>query len=771
MLAFLFLCSVFITHGVRGQTTSEMETETSSGVVSCGGYFYGSSGTFSSPNYPNHYPNNADCIWYIRPNRQIVELKFFNVNTECSYDDIYVYDGSYTGSRLLGKFCYSNRTTFYSTQQYLTVRFRSDSSVNYPGFYATYSVVAEGLCENNCGYQVGNCSCSASCEYWGKCCADYREVCLATTVPTAPTSSTGHISCRYNCGSHLGSCSCSSSCRYYGNCCHDYYSYCESTTNSPSSARPSCRYNCGSYMGSCSCSSSCEYRGNCCPDYYSYCSSTTNSPTAAQPSCRYNCGYYLGNCSCASSCRYYGSCCHDYYSYCSSSTNRPVTARPSCRYNCGSHMGSCSCSSSCQYYGNCCHDYSYYCAATTPPVSSCGGALWNSGTFSSPNHPGYYHDNAYCLWQLRASYDQRIFLAFTYLQLENCCSCDYISVYDGPSVNSQFLGKVCNNSLSTFYSSSNYMTVVFRTDGSVVGRGFSAEFMSSLNPNSGRVDCSSDNMNIVIDRSYLNSLGYDGHNLYLDDPYCRPQVSSYQVVFSFPLNTCGNVRKFVNGKVVYTNTLRGFPSTHGEITRQSHLKMKVNCLMQPDSVSQTLFVVHPKNISSISGSGRYNTSMAFYTSSSFYYEVTEVPYEVTLNQNLYVQVNMRRPDSSLVLFLDTCVASPTPFDFHTRAYYLVRDGCRVDNTYQPISTGTSYRARFTFRAFQFLRATDSVYLQCKVVICPASDGNSRCRRGCSRRVARELESEHHSQTLVLGPIKLKESEKKKEEEPEKQNKA
>ncbi|XP_017283111.1 deleted in malignant brain tumors 1 protein isoform X3 [Kryptolebias marmoratus] len=681
MLAFLFLCSVFITHGVRGQTTSEMETETSSGVVSCGGYFYGSSGTFSSPNYPNHYPNNADCIWYIRPNRQIVELKFFNVNTECSYDDIYVYDGSYTGSRLLGKFCYSNRTTFYSTQQYLTVRFRSDSSVNYPGFYATYSVVAEGLCENNCGYQVGNCSCSASCEYWGKCCADYREVCLATTVPTAPTSSTGHISCRYNCGSHLGSCSCSSSCRYYGNCCHDYYSYC------------------------------------------------------------------------------------------SSSTNSPVTARPSCRYNCGSHMGSCSCSSSCQYYGNCCHDYSYYCAATTPPVSSCGGALWNSGTFSSPNHPGYYHDNAYCLWQLRASYDQRIFLAFTYLQLENCCSCDYISVYDGPSVNSQFLGKVCNNSLSTFYSSSNYMTVVFRTDGSVVGRGFSAEFMSSLNPNSGRVDCSSDNMNIVIDRSYLNSLGYDGHNLYLDDPYCRPQVSSYQVVFSFPLNTCGNVRKFVNGKVVYTNTLRGFPSTHGEITRQSHLKMKVNCLMQPDSVSQTLFVVHPKNISSISGSGRYNTSMAFYTSSSFYYEVTEVPYEVTLNQNLYVQVNMRRPDSSLVLFLDTCVASPTPFDFHTRAYYLVRDGCRVDNTYQPISTGTSYRARFTFRAFQFLRATDSVYLQCKVVICPASDGNSRCRRGCSRRVARELESEHHSQTLVLGPIKLKESEKKKEEEPEKQNKA
>lgn len=60
---------------------------------------------------------------------------------------------------------------------------------------------------------------------------------------------------------------------------------------------------------------------------------------------------------------------------------------------------------------------------------------------------------------------------------------------------------------------------------------------------SGRVDCSSDNMNIVIERSYLNSLGYDGHSLYLNDPHCRPQISYYNVVFSFPLNTCGNIRE------------------------------------------------------------------------------------------------------------------------------------------------------------------------------------------------------------------------------------
>lgn len=124
----------------------------------------------------------------------------FPHSTECGFDYISVYDGSSTGSRLLESFCSANTKVFHSTSRYLTVTFRSDSSVTRPGFYATYSVVgrllkvftwcqvrllwhqnflsavseAEGLCKNNCGYEVGSCSCSSSCEYWGKCCADYR---------------------------------------------------------------------------------------------------------------------------------------------------------------------------------------------------------------------------------------------------------------------------------------------------------------------------------------------------------------------------------------------------------------------------------------------------------------------------------------------------------------------------------------------------------------------------------------------------------------------
>ncbi|XP_030604489.1 CUB and zona pellucida-like domains 1-1 protein [Archocentrus centrarchus] len=474
----------------------------------------------------------------------------------------------------------------------------------------------------------------------------------------------------------------------------------------------------------------------------------------------------MGSCSCSSSCEYYGTCCSDYYFYCQS-TVEPTTVQPSCRYNCGSSLGSCSCSSSCEYYGNCCQDYYSYCLVTTeePGTGSCGGNLFGSGSFSSPNYPNYYNDNIYCVWQLTAAYNQRIFLQFTFLQLENCCSCDYIAIYDGPYVNSPYLGKVCNNSLTSFFSSSNYMTVVFQTDGSVVGRGFSAEFMSALKPNSGRVDCSSENMNIVIERSYLNSVGYDGYSLYLNDPHCRPQVSTYQVVFSFPLNTCGNIREFDNGRIVYTNSIRAYTSSYGEITRQSNFKMNIKCQMEQDSVSQIFYLAREVENTTITGTGRYNTSMAFYTSSSFYYKVTDFPYEVTLNQNLFIKVDMGHGDSSLVLFIDTCVASPSPFDFQSRPYYLVRNGCPIDNTYYAYTTGSHPYARFTFKAFQFLQATNHVYLQCKVLICPASDYNSRCRRGCNKRMGRDVGLGHESETLVVGPIQLKD---KKEEETDEQ---
>nr|XP_023697826.1 deleted in malignant brain tumors 1 protein-like [Paramormyrops kingsleyae] len=431
-------------------------------------------------------------------------------------------------------------------------------------------------------------------------------------------------------------------------------------------------------------------------------------------------------------------------------------------YNCGYYLGTCSCEDSCQYYGSCCPDFHDYCAPSTtggyytPDSSSCGGHLYGSGSFSSPNYPNYYYDNAHCIWYITAPPEQRVFLTFNDINLEKCCGCDYISVYDGPSLSSPCLGNMCFNSTTgMFHSSSRYLTVLFRTDYTEVGRGFQAVYSSSLPESSGKVDCSSDKMNIVIQASYLRRFGYSGSDLYLNDQYCRPQVFSSETIFNFPLNTCGTRQESSNGKIVYTNNVRASGSETGEITRLSDFQLRVGCYMEPDTTAHIMYEALEQVNGNITGIGKFNASMVFYTSSDFYHPVFDSPYRVTLNENLYVQVQLQRRSDSLVLFLDTCVTSPYEDDFETRTYELVRSGCKKDNSYYAYSNIPRSVARFRFQAFKFLRMYPSVYIQCKVVVCQANDFNSRCTQGCRTRKARSLSSTHGDATVILGPIQLK----------------
>ncbi|KAK3563666.1 hypothetical protein QTP86_033511, partial [Hemibagrus guttatus] len=431
-----------------------------------------------------------------------------------------------------------------------------------------------------------------------------------------------------------------------------------------------------------------------------------------------------------------------------------------CRNRCGYDNGLCSCTSSCRYSGNCCRDYNYYCSdLTSTPGSACGGSYYSSGFISSPYYPGYYHDNAYCLWQLQAPAGQTIFLSFQDFDLERCCNCDYVNVYDGPSTGSHLLGKLCHNDTNhlDFQSSSSFMTVLFRSDYSGVGRGFKAYFSSSLNHNTGRVNCSSDWMNIAIRKSYLDSLGFNWHDLYLDDHRCRPSTDYTYVTFNFPLDSCSTRRRTQNGRIIYTNNVRAAQSTSGEITRRyGHFLMFVSCVMERDSSVGTLYEAKEISNANITGTGRFNTTMSFYPSSSFSYPITESPYRVDLNQQLYVQVQLTRADPSLHLFIDTCVASPNN-NFNIRNYDLIRNGCGRDSTVYIYKNGDRYFAQFSFRAFMFLRTHNQVFLRCDVIICADNDYGSRCRQGCRNRRKRSSSSDHRTEVLTLGPITLKDA--------------
>eukprot|EP00071_Canis_lupus_P018138 XP_013964588.1 deleted in malignant brain tumors 1 protein isoform X3 [Canis lupus familiaris] len=150
---------------------------------------------------------------------------------------------------------------------------------------------------------------------------------------------------------------------------------------------------------------------------------------------------------------------------------------------------------------NCRHseDASVICSASTesPPTTTdwwrpssttthgqstaCGGFLFNaSGTFSSPSYPGYYPNNAECVWEIEVNPGYRINLGFNRLQLEmhSNCAFDYVEISDRSLNNSNFLGKICNDTRQTFTSSYNRMTVRFRSDASVQNIGFSAWYNS-----------------------------------------------------------------------------------------------------------------------------------------------------------------------------------------------------------------------------------------------------------------------------------------------------
>ncbi|KFV57434.1 Deleted in malignant brain tumors 1 protein, partial [Tyto alba] len=116
------------------------------------------------------------------------------------------------------------------------------------------------------------------------------------------------------------------------------------------------------------------------------------------------------------------------------------------------------------------------------------------------------------------------------------------------------------------------------------------------------------------------------------------------------------------------------------------------------------------------------------------------PYYVDINQNLFLEAYLHSSDPNLVLFVDTCVASPTPHNFTTVTYDIIRNGCVRDSTYATYYSPYRHVVRFKFNVFQFIHKNPLVYLQCELVVCRVYDYSSRCYQGCVTRSKREASS-------------------------------
>uniref|UniRef100_A0A669EKT9 Cubilin n=1 Tax=Oreochromis niloticus TaxID=8128 RepID=A0A669EKT9_ORENI len=457
----------------------------------CGQTFTTPTGSFSSPNYPQYYPNSRDCIFKIivDVNMQIMlnftDFELEGLHPSCSFDFVEIRDGGFETSPLIGKFCANQRPpVLMSHSNRLWVRFKSDTSVTRPGFMAHWD-----------GTQTG-------------CGGTLTTASGAFSSPNYPLPYHPNAECYWNIRTSQGNKLLLSFSDFHlesnANCYYDYVAVHDgNSSNAPQLAKL-----CGSDLPSTINSSSNEL----------YVKLRTDSSV--------NAGGFLA-----------------------SYTSRKKTYFVSLHYMLieslnfpNNYPDNSQCSWTIQASGGntvnytftafqleassaaCTFDYiklydgpnqeapliGTFCGYTPPPAGSttssalnivfrtdssvstsgfqmmwyqngCGGDLSGpSGSFNSPGYPNRYPDNRECIWYITTSAGSSITITIHEFDVEyhQDCNYDVLEVYGGPDLSAPQLAKLCSTTSTPMHVSStgNLLTVRFKSDAYVSGRGFNASW-------------------------------------------------------------------------------------------------------------------------------------------------------------------------------------------------------------------------------------------------------------------------------------------------------
>ncbi|XP_077342767.1 scavenger receptor cysteine-rich domain-containing protein DMBT1-like isoform X3 [Lithobates pipiens] len=395
--------------------------------TSCGGNIMQFSGVITSPNFPSDYPPNSFCVWKIETSRDYrVELTFTHFQLEtssnCVYDWVKIYDGPPRNSTLLAMLCYPPNIPFYrSSSNIISIEFKSDSSVQTSGFHANFSSVVAGYATA----PPGN-----------------------TTAPPGYTTAPPEM---YSIRLVGGLDRCAGrveiySGREWGTVCDDIWNI--------SNAHVVCRQlKCGSGVAALSNAHFGPGNGSIllddvrCVGNEQYLYQCNHLGWGS-----HNCGHY-----------------EDASVICSDSQNALInssTERPT-------YSGLPTVNTTLPSW-------------TTRNNTSCGGRITQFyGVITSPNFPNNYSSNSFCIWEIETARGYRVELTFTHFQLEtsNNCVYDWVKVYDGYPQNATLLATLCYPSNYTYYtyaSSSNVITIEFKSDSIIEMSGFRAVFSSVL---------------------------------------------------------------------------------------------------------------------------------------------------------------------------------------------------------------------------------------------------------------------------------------------------
>ncbi|XP_027868692.1 CUB and sushi domain-containing protein 3-like isoform X5 [Xiphophorus couchianus] len=123
----------------------------------------------------------------------------------------------------------------------------------------------------------------------------------------------------------------------------------------------------------------------------------------------------------------------------------------------------------------------YYWQPSPPScIAPCGGNVTgSSGFILSPNYPHPYPHSKDCDWLIAVHSDYVISLAFISFSIEP--NYDFLYIYDGPDSSTYLIGSFQDSKLpEKIESTSNFMYLAFRSDGTVSYTGFHLEYKAKL---------------------------------------------------------------------------------------------------------------------------------------------------------------------------------------------------------------------------------------------------------------------------------------------------
>ncbi|XP_021476232.2 cubilin [Oncorhynchus mykiss] len=460
----------------------------------CGGDLSGPTGSFNSPGYPNRYPDNRECFWYIQTatgSSITITIYEFDVeyHPDCNYDVLEVYGGPDLSAPRLAQLCTTTSSPLQvsSTGNMVTVRFKSDPYVSGRGFNASWVEVQGG-----CGGPIK---------------APSGEI----HSPNYPANYPNTVDCSWTISVDVGH-------RVLFNFTDldiELHSTCQwdhvAIYDGPSISAPLLGQVCGQTRPAPITSTqntifvrfrsdaSLNHRGFAAT-FSEACGATflTDDVGGAIASPRYPAVYPANqNCSWIIKAQLpfnhvtlsftdfeleslNSNCSHDAVEILDGDNYMaPVIGR-----YCGTEIPHPVTSFSNALVVNFVSDSSVamkgFRATYTGSTSSCGGdLLMETGAFNSPNYPDAYPPNVECVWTITSSPGNRLQLSFIMFQLQQSSDCnnDYLEIREGNSTGA-LVGRFCGVSLPSNYTSliGHILWVKFRSDSSLSGAGFRATF-------------------------------------------------------------------------------------------------------------------------------------------------------------------------------------------------------------------------------------------------------------------------------------------------------